>query len=92
LSDTGIETILFAMAVTKDVYKKKCISHFLVDLKKVVPSLKGSDLKKLGVQQGPVYSLILQELLEEKLRGKLKSEEDERKFVLKRLQGKNMKA
>ena len=91
LSGAVIETILFAMAITKDVYRKKCISHFLVDLKKVAPSLKGSDLKKLGIQQGPVYSLILQELLDEKLRGKLKSEEDEKKYVLKRLHAKNMK-
>ena len=88
LSDAGIETILFSMAVTKDIGKKKDISHFLVDLKKVRLSLKGSDLKELGVQEGPVYSAILKELLDEKLRGKLKSEEDEKKFVLKRQQGK----
>ena len=92
LADIGIETILFSMALTKDVQKKKDISHFLVDLKKVKPSFKGSDLKKLGIQQGPVYSLILKELLDEKLRGKLKSEEDEREFVLKRyVDAKNIK-
>jgi len=88
LSDAGIETILFAMAITKDIYKKKDISHFLVDLKKVKLFLKGSDLKELGVREGPVYSSILKELLDEKLRGRLKSEEDEKKFVLKRQQSK----
>ena len=86
LSDAGIETILFSMSITKDVYKKKDISHFLVDLKKIRLFLKGSDLKELGVQEGPVYSAILKELLDEKLRGKLKSEEDEKKFVLRRQQ------
>jgi len=84
LADVDIEILLFSMAITKDVYKKKDISHFLVELKKVTPSLKGSDLKKLGVQEGPVYSVILKELLDEKIRGKLKSEEDEKKMVLKR--------
>jgi len=84
LSAASIEIILFSMAITKDVQKKKDISHFLVDLKKVKPFLKGSALQKLGIQQGPVYSVILNELLEEKLRGKLTSEEDERKFVLRR--------
>jgi tRNA nucleotidyltransferase (CCA-adding enzyme) len=88
LSDAGIETILFSMAITKDICKKKDISHFLVDLKKVKLSLNGSDLKELGIQEGPVYSAILKELLDEKLRGKLKSEEDEKKFVLKRQQAK----
>ncbi|PKL49623.1 MAG: hypothetical protein CVV37_07575 [Nitrospira bacterium HGW-Nitrospira-1] len=92
LADVSIEIILFSMAITKDVHKKKDISHFLVDLKKIKPFLKGSDLKKLGIQQGPVYSLILKELLDEKLRGKLKSEEDEKNFVLKRyVHAKNMK-
>ena len=84
LADVSIEIILFSMAITKDVHKKKEISHFLVDLKKVTPTLKGRDLQNLGIQQGPVYSLILKELLDEKLRGKLKSEEDEKKYVLKR--------
>jgi tRNA nucleotidyltransferase (CCA-adding enzyme) len=84
LKDVSIEIILFSMALTNDVQKKKDISHFLVDLKKVTPLLKGSDLRKIGIPQGPVYSIILKELLDEKLRGRLKSEEDERKFVQKR--------
>lgn len=84
LTEVNIEILLFSMAITKDVQKKKDISHFLVELKKVKPSLKGSDLKKLGIPQGPVYSVILKELLDEKLRGKLKSAEDEKKLVLKR--------
>jgi tRNA nucleotidyltransferase (CCA-adding enzyme) len=88
LADSRIEIILFSMAVTKDVYKKKDISHFLVDLKKITPFLKGSDLKKMGISQGPVYKLILKELLDEKLRGRLKTEEDERKFVMKRQRNK----
>jgi tRNA nucleotidyltransferase (CCA-adding enzyme) len=84
LKDVSIEIILFSMALTNDVQKKKDISHFLVDLKKVTPLLKGSDLRKIGIPQGPVYSIILKELLDEKLRGRLKSEEDERKFVQRR--------
>ncbi|MDH4233090.1 MAG: CBS domain-containing protein, partial [Nitrospirota bacterium] len=84
LKDVSTEIILFSMALTNDVQKKKDISHFLVDLKKVTTFLKGSDLKKLGIPQGPVYATILKELLDEKLRGRLKSEEDERKFIQKR--------
>ena len=90
LKNANIEIILFSMAITKDVQKKKDISHFLVDLRKITTFLKGSDLKKTGIRQGPVYSLILKELLDEKLRGRLKTEEDERKFVLKRLREKNI--
>jgi hypothetical protein len=43
--------------------------------------LKGYDLQKMGRQPGPAYSKILRELLEEKLRGHLKTREDEEKFA-----------
>jgi tRNA nucleotidyltransferase (CCA-adding enzyme) len=78
----NIGIILFSMAVTKDSRKKKEISQFLIDLRKVKPLLKGSDLKKLKIPSGPVYSKILNELLDEKLRGKLKTEDDEKRYVL----------
>lgn len=81
LTDINLEIILFSMAITKDTRKKREISQFLLDLRKIRPILKGRDLKKLGIQPGPVYSRIFRMLLDEKLRGKLKTEEDEKKFV-----------
>ncbi len=83
LRDVDLETILFSMAETNDPQKKKEISHFLVELRKVRPVLKGRDLKAIGIPEGPLYSKILGELLDERLRGRLKTEEDEKKFVLK---------
>jgi tRNA nucleotidyltransferase (CCA-adding enzyme) len=50
-------------------------------LRKVKTILKGDDLKNMGIQPGPLYSKILTMLLEERLRGHLKSREDEEKFV-----------
>jgi tRNA nucleotidyltransferase (CCA-adding enzyme) len=76
-----LETILLAMALSKDRLKQKVISRYLTELRKIEPILKGEDLKKIGVKPGPVYSKILKELLEEKLRGHLKSREDEERFV-----------
>jgi tRNA nucleotidyltransferase (CCA-adding enzyme) len=76
-----LETILLAMALSKDRLKQKVISRYLTELRKIEPILKGEDLKKIGVKPGPVYSRILKELLEEKLRGHLKSREDEERFV-----------
>jgi len=52
-------------------------------LRDVKPVLKGNDLKKMGIEPGPVYTRILTELLEEKLRGRLASREDEENFVRK---------
>ncbi|MCL5022283.1 MAG: CBS domain-containing protein [Nitrospirae bacterium] len=79
-----LETLLFAMAVADDEDKKKEISRYLIELRKVKPALTGADLKDLGIAPGPLYSAILDSLLEERLRGNLKSKEDEISFVRKR--------
>jgi tRNA nucleotidyltransferase (CCA-adding enzyme) len=84
LKEVNLEILLFSMAGATDAREKKEISQFLVALRKVRPLLKGRDLKKLGISEGPLYSKILGGLLDEKLRGKLKTEEDERRFVLSR--------
>jgi tRNA nucleotidyltransferase (CCA-adding enzyme) len=81
LNKFKLETVLFSMAVSKDRQKQKVISHYLTDLRKIKTILKGDDLKRMGIQPGPVYSKILKELLEERLRGCLKSRDDEEKFV-----------
>jgi tRNA nucleotidyltransferase (CCA-adding enzyme) len=81
LKGMRLETILLAMAISKDRLKQKVISRYLTELRKTETLLKGEDLKKMGIKPGPAYSKILKELLEEKLRGHLKSREDEEKFV-----------
>jgi tRNA nucleotidyltransferase (CCA-adding enzyme) len=81
LNKLMLETILLSMAISKERQKQKAISQYLTELRKVKTILKGKDLKKMGVKPGPIYSRILKELLEEKLRGHLKSREDEEKFV-----------
>ncbi|MGC2061757.1 MAG: CBS domain-containing protein [Thermodesulfovibrionales bacterium] len=88
LTSLPLETLLFAMSATSDPQKKKDISNFLVTLKKVRPALKGRDLKKLGIPEGPVYSKILGQLLDERLRGKLKTDQDEREFVINKFRTK----
>lgn len=81
LSNLDIETLLFAMAVSRDSSKKKAISQYLIEMRKVKSMLSGEDFKRMGIQPGPIYSRLLRELLEEKLRGRLKSREDEERFV-----------
>lgn len=81
LSNLKLEMVLFLMALSKDRKKQKVISHYLTELRNVKTILKGDDLKRMGIQPGPVYSKILKELLEAKLRGYVKSREDEEKFV-----------
>lgn len=82
LDGISLETLLFSMAVSKDKQKQKSISQYLIELRRIKPILKGDDLKKIGIQPGPVYSRILEELLDEKLRGRVKNREDEERFII----------
>lgn len=81
LSDVDIETLLFSMAVCRDKQKQKSISHYLIELRKIRTIIKGADLKKMGIPPGPIYSKLIDALLDEKLRGQVISSEDEKKFI-----------
>jgi tRNA nucleotidyltransferase (CCA-adding enzyme) len=83
LSEFRTELILYMMAITKQQKIKKAISHYFTDLRRVRVSLKGRDLKKMGVAPGPIYRDILQAALEAKLNGKLKTHKDELDFARK---------
>ena len=84
LHNQGIETVLFAMAAAADDKVKKEISLYLLQLRKIRPYLKGDDLRTMGLTPGPFYSEVLDTLLEERLRGRLKTREDEEAFVRER--------
>jgi tRNA nucleotidyltransferase (CCA-adding enzyme) len=86
LGNLKLEVVLFSMALSKDRRKQKVISRYLTELRNIRTILKGDDLKKMGIQPGPAYSGIFKELLDEKLRGRLRSREDEEKFVLSRIE------
>ena len=76
-----LEIILFSMALSRDQQKKKVISRYLTELRNVKTVLTGDDLRHMDIQPGPIYAKILGALRDEKMRGRLKSREDEEKFV-----------
>lgn len=84
LYNLSIETLLFTMAVTPDEEKKKEISHYLLNLRQIRPLIKGEDLIRIGIKPGPVYSEIFRAVLEEKLKGGLKTKEEEIEFIKER--------
>ncbi|TAL23049.1 MAG: CBS domain-containing protein [Nitrospirae bacterium] len=85
LKGSSLEMLLFSMAVSRDKQKQKSISRYLIELRKIKPILRGADLKKMGVQPGPVYSKLLDALLDEKLTGQVKEREDEENFIKRKL-------
>jgi tRNA nucleotidyltransferase (CCA-adding enzyme) len=79
-----LETILFVMAISDDRDIQKSISRYLLELRDIKPLLKGKDLIEMGYKPGPIFSEILSSILKEKLRGRLRNIEEERRFVLDR--------
>ena len=82
-----LETTLFAMASAADDQKKKEISHYLIELRKVTVQMNGADIRGMGIVPGPIYSAILSSVLDEKLRGGLRTKEAEIAFVRERYAG-----
>jgi tRNA nucleotidyltransferase (CCA-adding enzyme) len=75
------ELILFMMAVAKKKAVKKSISHYFTDLRRTELSLKGRDLKKMGLKPGPAYRQVLSAVLDARLDGTLKSRKDEMEYA-----------
>ena len=76
-----IELILYMMAVTRKETVKRAISQYITALRYVRISLRGEDIKNMGLEPGPIYREVLHSVLEGKLDGKLKTKKDEVQFV-----------
>jgi len=81
LKPLGLQALLFTMAKAKDERQKKAISLYLTRLRDLKPELTGDDLMKMGYPPGPGFKRILTSLLDERLEGRIKSREEEVKFV-----------
>ncbi len=75
------ELLLYMMAATKKEIVKRSISNYFTRLRYVHTLISGKDLKKIGIEPGPVFREFLQAVLEAKLNGKLKIKSDELAFV-----------
>jgi tRNA nucleotidyltransferase (CCA-adding enzyme) len=56
---------------------RRAISHYFHRYRNVCTELKGRDLKAIGVPPGPIYRVILDELLDARLNGEVRSRQDE---------------
>ncbi len=83
LHDLSLEAILLAIAVTEEPDTRRLLIRYLTELREIKPSLTGKDLLKMGIKPGPAFSKIFRDILYEKLRGRLKTIEEEKEFVRK---------
>jgi tRNA nucleotidyltransferase (CCA-adding enzyme) len=75
------EYLLYMMALAKEDSTRKAISLFYTRQRSIKPYVKGKDLIKIGIPPGPVFSMILNEILNAKLDGFLKTKKQEIKFA-----------
>ena len=71
------------MMAKSDMRVKERISHFIRKLRNISVATTGKDLRELGFAEGPLYSEIKGCLLDEKLKGNLKSRDDEINHIKK---------
>ena len=78
------EILLFLMARTRQEHVRQWISRYITHLRDVKPILTGHDLGKLGVVPGPLYRIILDDLLAARLDERVVTAEDEKALVLRK--------
>ncbi|MBN2467753.1 MAG: CBS domain-containing protein [Deltaproteobacteria bacterium] len=77
------EALLYIMAKTTQQRIKKVISNYITHLRFAESILTGEDLKKMGLAPGRLYKQVLDSLLRARLDGKVRTREDEIRFVNK---------
>lgn len=75
------ESILMALAVTKDEAIKQYIEKYLNELQFETICTTGKTLIEKGFQPGPEFGYILRDILKEKINGNINSKEDEEMFL-----------
>lgn len=75
------EYILYMMALAKTEKIRKAISNFYTHQRSIQPLIKGRDLLHIGLKPGPLFSTMLNRILNAKLDGKLKTKKEEIKFA-----------
>ena len=75
------EVTLYAMAKTGSSLAKTRIKKFFTDYNVVKLKVKGDDIIAQGVHPGPRYKKILDQILCEKIDGKLKTKRDELNYL-----------
>jgi tRNA nucleotidyltransferase (CCA-adding enzyme) len=83
LKDLPIELGLFLMAKVDDDTIKKYFSLYFTDFWKTKNLIDGEDLKKMGYVPSPLFTKIFNGIIIEKLKGNIKTKEDEIEWVKK---------
>lgn len=76
------EELLFMMGRAQSEEIRRAISHYFHRYRHVRTELRGRDLKAMGIPPGPIYRVILDELLDARLNGRLKNRQEELDYLI----------
>jgi tRNA nucleotidyltransferase (CCA-adding enzyme) len=76
-----LEVILYLMARSTDEEATKELSTYITKLRGARTALKGDDLMRMGVKEGPRLGELLNLLFKMKLDEEVKTKKDEAEFV-----------
>jgi len=77
LKDISIEEMILILSKCKSAKAKRAIKDHLIKYINVKIEVNGTDLKTIGISEGPSYRRILDKLLDMKLDGRIKNKKDE---------------
>lgn len=84
LEGVPLETVLFCQALNTSDPLRRAISRHFSREGEGTPSISGNDLKRLGIEPGPLYGEILRGIRLEKLDGRLRDRQAELDWVRRR--------
>ena len=72
-----IEGILFLMARSRKEHIRRNISQYLARLRYIKIDVSGNDLRRMGIDPGPVYTVILNKLMMAKIDGRADTRDEQ---------------
>lgn len=78
-----VEGILFLMARSRKEHIRRNISQYLARLRYVKIDVDGKDLLNLGIEPGPIYTIILDRLMRAKIDGHVETREEQLEMAIK---------
>ncbi|WP_353892324.1 CBS domain-containing protein [Proteinivorax hydrogeniformans] len=81
LNSLSIHCLCAMMALADSDLLKNRIFLYLEELQKVDVETTGNDLKKMGIEPGPIYSKIISRLRQQKLNGQIHTKDDELNYI-----------
>jgi tRNA nucleotidyltransferase (CCA-adding enzyme) len=88
LDRTSFEGRLFILALSKGEMGD-LVSGYIRECDRFRPLLKGEDLKRMGIREGPIYRTIFESIRRARIEGTIRTEEEEREFVARLVGGRD---